>query len=109
MTAGAISRESIVRAYGRRIRRKRVLIALLALSVSVLSVYAMAHGAYPLSFGRVIRSLAGLEEGAAAIVVWDIRLPRVASAIIAGWGLAISGLAVQTRQRNSLRSMRPSR
>lgn len=62
-------------------------------------------GAYSISPSRVIASLMGqTAKDAADIVIWNIRLPRIAASIIAGWGLAVSGLAIQILLKNPLGS-----
>jgi len=45
-----------------------------------------------------------LEEGHHKIVVWGIRMPRIAAAIVSGCGLGLSGLAMQSLLRNPLAS-----
>jgi iron complex transport system permease protein len=38
------------------------------------------------------------------VVVWNIRLPRIAASLSVGWGLAIAGLFIQTLLRNPIGS-----
>ncbi|GBC63610.1 iron ABC transporter permease [Desulfonema ishimotonii] len=91
-------------AYTRRVRKKHLLFLSLMAIVGFLMIYAVTQGAYRLSPSHVLDALAGRGEGAVNIVVWNIRLPRIIAAIVAGWGLAISGLALQTLLRNPLAS-----
>ncbi|RLB54861.1 MAG: iron ABC transporter permease [Deltaproteobacteria bacterium] len=73
-----------------------LLVLLVLLSVSV--------GSYRLSLSQLVRSLLGLEEGAPQVVIWNVRLPRIAAALVTGGGLGISGLAIQGLLRNPLGS-----
>lgn len=61
-------------------------------------------GAYRISAGEVLYALAGLAEGAQQVVVWNIRLPRIAASLSMGRGLAMSGLFIQTMLRNPIGS-----
>lgn len=78
-------------------------IAFWAFSALVFSTAAL--GAGPLSFGvdEVFHALAdpGSSELAARII-WDVRLPRVLSALLAGGALALSGAALQGVFHNPL-------
>lgn len=82
--------------------------ALLALSVGIL---ALASGRYPLAPGQIagwLGHLAGLHalpEAEAELlqrVLLDIRLPRVAAALLVGAALSLSGAAFQSVFRNPL-------
>ena len=45
-----------------------------------------------------------LSQGLEYKIVWDIRLPRTIMAVVAGMGLAVSGVAIQSVLRNPLAS-----
>jgi iron complex transport system permease protein len=49
-------------------------------------------------------ALTGNLEGPKRIVIANIRLPRIVSAIICGWGLSLSGLCIQSLLKNPLGS-----
>ena len=80
-----------------------LLAALLGVSL-LLAIYAMVLGGYGTSFKTVVLALLGRAEGPAAVVVWNIRLPRVVSACVTGWGLSLAGLFIQAVLRNPLGS-----
>lgn len=79
-------------------------IALLgALAVSVL--VAIGIGPVGVPVGEVVRIIAdrlggGGGQGAADLIVWRLRLPRVLMAAVVGAGLALAGAVVQTVVRN---------
>ncbi|MBN2437113.1 MAG: iron ABC transporter permease [Deltaproteobacteria bacterium] len=70
----------------------------------LLALLAIVVGSYGLSLGDVLRTLVGRGEGAMRAVIWEIRLPRIASAVIAGCGLALTGTVFQCLLKNPLAS-----
>jgi iron complex transport system permease protein len=85
--------------------RRKVLVMFLLLGVLLLvGVYAIAKGTYTIPVKDVLRALTGHAEGDVAVVITHIRMPRVAAAIFCGWGLALSGLSIQSFLRNPLGS-----
>jgi len=90
--------------YLRRLRRKTLWLALLLGLIALLALYAVAMGSYDLSVRTVWDALLGKIQGPEAVVVRNIRLPRVVAAVVTGAGLALSGLAIQTVLRNPLGS-----
>jgi len=90
--------------YLKALRRKYVLFVLLLAALAILAVYAVAVGRYDLPLRSVIPALFGRVEAPAGIVVLNIRLPRILSALIAGWGLGLAGLAMQSLLKNPLAS-----
>lgn len=95
---------SLVDAYKGMFRQKALFFFGLLVLLGILAVYAVGTGSYTLSPLKVVRAILGYEEGAASIVIWNIRMPRIVAAIVAGWGLGISGVAVQCLLRNPLGS-----
>ena len=94
----------LVATYKGAIRKKALFFFLLLALTVILALYAVAAGTFELSVMKVIRALLGQEEGAAGIVIWNIRMPRIIASIVAGWGLALSGVAVQCLLKNPLAS-----
>ena len=70
--------------------------------LAALGFAALMIGPYPLSPGEVIAALAGQGAAQAEIVIWQVRLPRVAAALLVGAALAAAGAAYQTLFRNPL-------
>jgi len=98
------AKAGLVSSYKGVLRRKTVFFFVLLGLLVLLAIYAVAEGTYDLSALKVIRTLLGYEEGAGGIVIWNIRMPRIVAAIVAGWGLAISGVAMQCLLKNPLGS-----
>ena len=70
----------------------------------LLAIVAITQGAYDIALGQLTQIFSGSAVGPADIVIWKIRLPRIVSAIMVGWGLSLSGLGIQTLLRNPLGS-----
>lgn len=87
-------------------QRRWVLVkGLLLLAATVLAAYlAVVLGAFDLTQGAVLGALLGREEGRAALVVWGIRLPRIAASLVMGWSLGLAGLGTMSLLKNPLAS-----
>jgi len=76
--------------------------AMLAGALALLGFAALMIGPYPLSPGQVLAALFGAGDAQAKIVVWNVRLPRVAAALLVGAALAAAGASYQALFRNPL-------
>jgi iron complex transport system permease protein len=74
----------------------------IALALAVLA--ALAVGRSPIAPGELPGILLGHADGPAATVFWNVRLPRVAGAMLVGGSLAAAGVAFQAMFRNPLAS-----
>lgn len=90
--------------YSAFIQRKISLFFLFAALLIILASYSVVAGSYDLTFPKVLATVFGGGDTAANIVIWNIRMPRIVSAIIAGWGLGLSGVAIQCLLKNPLGS-----
>jgi len=95
---------SLVARYRARGRRTVLGLVGLVMVVALVAVVGLTVGRYHLSAAEVLTTLTGGGDGRAAVVIWRIRLPRIAAAVVAGWGLSLSGLLIQTLMRNPLAS-----
>lgn len=84
--------------------RKRFVIILLFLLILIASVLAINAGSTNLKMCQVIQTVFGKGTEISDIVIWQIRLPRVLAAIIAGAGLSVAGCVMQNNLRNPLAS-----
>lgn len=85
-------------------RRNRVVVLSIVLAVVVLGIGCLFVGSFHMSFGEAVDALTGGGTDAQRRIVWKIRVPRVLSAVIAGAGLAVSGLIMQAALNNSMAS-----
>ncbi len=94
----------------RFIWRKTVFILLCLFLITVISAISLTIGSYPLSAANVFDIIANnifknnYVGSTEEIVVWTLRLPRIAMAILSGIGLGVSGAAMQAILRNPLAS-----
>lgn len=84
--------------------RRRRAYALMAVALAVAFVAAIALGSVTIPADQVARALIGGEvrDPAWKTIVWSIRLPRATTAVLAGAGLGLAGLTMQTLFRNPL-------
>lgn len=88
-----------------RLRRQKLLFLSLLIIVLLMMIFAAVMiGSFTLSPGDVLKALFFDIRGEADIVIWNLRLPRIAAAVFSGWGLAIAGAAIQALLRNPLAS-----
>lgn len=85
-------------------RFKRLVILALACILFALSVISVVLGTANLSVLDVVAALFGQGSERALIVVWNLRMPRILTAIIGGIALALAGCAFQSVLRNPLAS-----
>ena len=90
--------------YKKYIHRKSLFILVLAIATILTALYAISAGSSGLSIKQVILALVGRGTEQAKIVVWNIRMPRVLTAVAGGIGLASVGCAMQSILKNPLAS-----
>lgn len=88
----------------KRNRRNAELVLAMLLSVAVLSIICLFVGSSNMTVRECISALGKTGSAAHVRIIWNIRIPRVLAAIIAGAGLSISGLMMQTTLGNSMAS-----
>lgn len=91
--------------YQQYIGQKIGLIIGVAIALLAVLVISVSLGAASLPIGDVLKSLLGMAVSKRIdAIVWNIRLPQALAAIVAGSGLAIAGVAMQSILRNPLGS-----
>jgi iron complex transport system permease protein len=68
------------------------------------ALIAVSSGSSGITVGDVLQALAWKGTNQARIILWNIRMPRVLTAIFAGIGLAAAGCAMQSILKNPLAS-----
>lgn len=74
----------------------------LAACLAALAFLAVMVGQYGLTPAQTLAALLGQGDPQAGIVVWNIRVPRVAAALLVGAALAAAGASYQALFRNPL-------
>ena len=85
-------------------KKKRLAIAFLALSVVALAFVCLFVGSSHMTAAECVAALMKKGSAAQVRIIWNIRIPRVLAAIIAGAGLSLSGLVMQTDLNNPMAS-----
>ena len=67
-------------------------------------VLGILFGGAKLSFNEVIQGLFVIDNSVSNVIIYNIRLPRILACIIAGTGLSLSGLILQSVTNNNLAS-----
>lgn len=86
------------------VRTKQLFILSLFICVFVMTFVCMFVGSSHMTIGDCFLALAKKSNPAYNRIIWNIRIPRVLAALIAGGGLSISGLIMQTNLNNSMAS-----
>ena len=89
---------------GKNRRKKLTVIALLAALVLVMAFVCLFVGSSRMTAAECFAALAKRGSAAQVRIIWNIRIPRVLAAVIAGAGLSVSGLVMQTDLNNPMAS-----
>lgn len=93
-------------AYRERMARRLLFIAACIVVIVLLAGVSATMGSYKIEFLDVYRfiwdKLAHGADGTGANIVWELRVPRILLAILAGIGLAVAGAVMQSILRNPL-------
>ncbi len=89
-----------------KIRKRNALIVLaMLLAVLALGIFCLFIGSSNMTFEECLDALLGRGSNMGqSRIIWKIRVPRILAAIVAGAGLAVSGLIMQTCLNNSMAS-----
>lgn len=85
-------------------RHKYLLIWMLIIALAGMSIISITVGSSDIRINHVLSSFIGKGSALHQQILFNIRLPRILSGIVAGIALAISGAAMQTILRNPLGS-----
>ena len=88
--------------YCRRIRSRTLTLTLLAALLLIGFAVSLQTGSYRLSLMQTIHGITGSADPLVTHLLWGIRLPRAMGACLAGAGLALAGITMQTLLKNPL-------
>lgn len=98
------SLKTLTHDYERYIWKKwLVLLIMLALTLTA-ALVSLAAGSAGLSAGEVIRAVLRRGDMRTETIIWNVRMPKLATAAVVGMALAISGCVMQNVLRNPLAS-----
>ena len=93
-----------IRELEKRNKRNALVIIFMMVAVIVVAIGCLFVGSSNMSFGDALDALLGGGTNAQSRIIWRIRVPRVLAAIIAGAGLSVAGLVMQSTLNNSMAS-----
>ena len=88
----------------KRNKKNTTIILLMLLAVVAVGIGCLFVGSSNMSFSDAMNALLGGGTSAQSRIIWRIRVPRILGAIIAGAGLSVSGLIMQTTLNNTMAS-----
>ena len=88
----------------RKQKKNTIILLAMLVAVAAVGIACLFVGTSNMSFREALDALLGGGTGAQSRIIWKIRVPRVLAAIIAGAGLAVSGLVMQTTLNNAMAS-----
>ena len=91
-----------VAAPSRRPMAERLMLPLLILAVLLMFLASLLIGPAAIGLPEILASLSSGDAGTAALVLWEIRLPRALLALTIGATLGLAGAALQGFLRNPL-------
>lgn len=85
-------------------KRKSAVIVILMFAVLLLAFVCLLVGPSGMTVSDCLAALAGKSTAGNNRIIWNIRIPRILAATIAGAGLSVSGLIMQTTLNNPMAS-----
>lgn len=95
--------QSSIPIYRQHLAKRRVFVLILLGLLVPAVLYALSTGSYGLGLSNLLPALA--EPGSReALIIWNIRLPRITAAILVGASLGVAGAVMQCLLHNPLAS-----
>ena len=94
----------IVSDYKKYVRQRSLLIVFLTVLTVAVALFSLVSGAANIGLPDIFRLLKGDSSDFVYQIVWNIRMPRMIGAVLAGSALAVSGAVIQSLLRNPLAS-----
>ena len=83
-------------------RKQTLVLCVMLLAVAAVAVGCLFVGSSNLTVGEALDALLGQGNSAQSRIIWKIRMPRMLAALIAGAGLSVAGLVMQTVLNNAM-------
>ena len=83
-------------------RKQTLVLCLMILAVIAVAIGCLFVGSSNLAIQEAFAALLGKGNAAQSRIIWKIRVPRMLAALIAGAGLSVAGLVMQTVLNNSM-------
>ena len=92
------------KSYQQYIGRKWLILFVLVLLTAAACVVSLMAGSAGLTLKEVLLAVLGRGTKQTSTIIWNIRMPRIAAAVVVGIALALSGCVMQSVLRNPLAS-----
>ena len=89
---------------GKKNKRNTIVIIIMLAAVILVAVACLFVGSSNMTVSDAVNALLGGGNDAQSRIIWKIRVPRVLAAVIAGAGLSVADLVMQTTLNNSMAS-----
>jgi len=99
-----MSCDDLLNEYEKYVAKRSLFILGTAVLLVGFILIGMLQGSSDISLRDVVSVILGQGEWKDSQIIWNIRLPRVLSSVLAGMGLAVAGAAMQSILRNPLGS-----
>lgn len=96
--------DAVTDGYLKYARRKILFLGSMLVVLVALVIFTLGLGDTGLSYSQIIQHIFNKGDTWNDDVIWDLRLPRIAAALLAGCALGISGAVMQSILRNPLAS-----
>ena len=96
--------DTITDGYLKYARRKILFLVSMLVILVALIIFTLGLGDTGLSYSQIIQHIFNKGDTWNDDVIWDLRLPRIAAALLAGCALGISGAVMQSILKNPLAS-----
>jgi len=93
---------SEIATYHQHTHNKWMVLVVLTIAVFVLMMVSLNLGSSDMSLTEVFLAFFGLGDEKSSVIIWQLRMPRVIAALLAGTGLALAGCVMQNNLRNPL-------
>lgn len=91
-------------AYNKYIRKKWIVLLVMVALLLASAIASLSAGSANLSVLDILRTVFGGGNRQQNAIIWNVRMPRVATATVVGMALALSGCVMQNVLRNPLAS-----
>jgi iron complex transport system permease protein len=96
--------ETVLSKYQNQVRRRLFFLGVILTLLVLLILIGITLGSSRLPLAKVMAAFTGHADVVTTRIIWNIRVPRVLSAVLAGMALAVSGAAMQSILKNPLGS-----
>ncbi len=98
------SKKKTLKDYNKFVGKRITFLIILGIALLISSIIAVSLGSVRIPALDVLKNLFGQGKEPWNVIIWNIRLPRIITAIVAGMGLAVSGAVMQSILRNPIGS-----